>query len=119
MAIDFSLSEDDCNDDCLVVAVRGDLDLFTAPDLKQSLTEAIEGGTTRIVVDLDEATSIDSTTLGVLIAAVKRLRIRGGDLAVVCTDPRIAKTFEITGLDEVFGVRGTREEALAEISGGG
>jgi anti-sigma B factor antagonist len=117
MAIDFSLSEDACDGDCLVVAVRGDLDLFTAPDLKKRLTEAIEGGTTRIVVDLDEATSIDSTTLGVLIAAVKRLRLRDGDLAVVCSEPRIVRTFEITGLDEVFGVLATREQALAEISG--
>src|SRR5919199_180748 len=66
MAIDFSLSDDALDGDCLVVAVRGDLDLFTAPDLKQRLTEAIDAGTTRLVVDLDEATSIDSTTLGVL-----------------------------------------------------
>ena len=118
MATEFSLSDDAVDDDCLVVAVRGDLDLFTAPELKQRLTEAIEGGTTRVVVDLDEATSIDSTTLGVLIAAVKRLRLRDGGLAVVCNDPTIARTFEITGLDEVFGVLDTREEALARLSDG-
>ena len=117
MATDFSLSDDEPDGDCLVVAVQGDLDLFTAPDLKQRLTEAIEGGTTRVVVDLEEATSIDSTTLGVLIAAVKRLRLRDGDLAVVCSDPGIARTFEITGLDEVFGVLDTREGALAQVSG--
>ena len=117
METDFSLSDDDVDGDCLVVAVRGDLDLFTAPELKRRLTDAIEGGTTRVVVDLDEATSIDSTTLGVLIGAVKRLRLRDGDLAVVCTDATIARTFEITGLDEVFGVLDTREEALAQVSG--
>jgi anti-sigma B factor antagonist len=119
MAIDFSLSDDALDGDCLVVAVRGDLDLFTAPDLKQRLTEAIDAGTTRVVVDLDEATSIDSTTLGVLISAVKRLRLREGDLAVVCSDPAIVRTFEITGLDEVFGVLDTRDEALARLSDGG
>jgi anti-sigma B factor antagonist len=117
VASEFSLSDDELDDDCLIVSVQGDLDLFTAPELKQRLTDAIERGTTRVVVDLDEATSIDSTTLGVLIAAVKRLRLRHGDLAVVCSDPGIARTFEITGLDEVFGVLDTREQALAQVSG--
>ena len=58
---------------------------------------------------------LDSTALGVLIGAVKRLRSRGGALAIVNTEPSIAKTFEITGLDQIFTILPSREEALAAL----
>src|SRR3712207_5698096 len=96
-----------------VIAARGEIDLFTAPDLKQVLTDAIEGGEHRVVIDLTEVSFLDSTALGVLIGAVKRLRSRGGALAIVNTDASIAKTFEITGLDQIFTIRETRDAALA------
>jgi anti-sigma B factor antagonist len=115
VATDFSLSEEHLDDRRLVVSVRGELDLFTAPDLKQRLASAIENGARQVIVDLEGATSIDSTTLGVLIAAVKRLRESEGDLRVVCSDPRIARTFEITGLTGVFEVLATRDAALRRI----
>ena len=70
----------------------------------------------RIVVDLTDTTFVDSTALGVLIGAVKRLRSRRGALAIVNTDDSIAKTFEITGLDQVFTIAATRDEALAAIA---
>src|ERR687888_508611 len=78
-----------------------------------ALGEAIEGGKTRIVVDLEETTFLDSTALGVLIGTVKRLRSRDGRMTIVNVDPNIAKTFEITGLDQIFTIRATREEAVA------
>ena len=97
------------------MAVRGEIDLFTAPELKATLTDAIEGGKSRIVVDLTETTFLDSTALGVLIGAVKRLRSRDGRLTIVNVDQNIAKTFEITGLDQIFTIRGTRDEAIAAL----
>ncbi len=100
-----------------IVAVRGEIDLFTAPELKQVLAESIEGGRTRIVVDLSETTFLDSTALGVLIGAVKRLRSRDGALAIVNVDENIAKTFEITGLDQIFTILATREEAVGAVAG--
>jgi anti-sigma B factor antagonist len=115
MPPEFALTEDALDDDRHVVAVRGEIDLFTAPELKQKLTDAIEGGKSRIVVDLSETTFLDSTALGVLIGAVKRLRSRDGALVIVNVDQNIAKTFEITGLDQIFTIVGTRDEAVSAL----
>jgi anti-sigma B factor antagonist len=115
MAPEFGLTTEDAGEGRLVVAVRGEIDLFTAPELKGALGEAIEGGTTRIVVDLAETSFLDSTALGVLIGTVKRLRSRDGRLTIVNTDPNIAKTFEITGLDQIFTIRSSREDAVAAL----
>ena len=68
------------------------------------------------MVDLSQATFIDSTTLGVLVGGVKRLRPSGGSLALVCTDDNITKIFEITGLDRVFPIHSSRDEALAAVA---
>ena len=70
-------------------------------------------------MDLSKATFIDSTTLGVLVGGVKRLRPAGGSLALVCTDDNITKIFEITGLDRVFTIYPTRAEALEQIGASG
>ncbi len=117
MPPEFALTEDVLDEDRHVVAIRGEIDLFTAPELKQKLTDAIEGGRTRIVVDLSETTFLDSTALGVLIGAVKRLRSRDGALVIVNTDPNIAKTFEITGLDQIFTIVADRGDAVAALDG--
>ena len=66
-------------------------------------------------MDLTETSFLDSTALGVLIGAVKRLRSRDGVLTIVNTDPNIAKTFEITGLDQIFTIRPTRDEAIEAL----
>ena len=115
MPAEFALSEEALGESRHVVAVRGEIDLFTAPELKKTLQEAIEGGATRVVVDLTETTFLDSTALGVLIGAVKRLRSRDGSLVIVNTDTNIAKTFEITGLDQIFRILGDRESAVAAL----
>jgi anti-sigma B factor antagonist len=112
MPPEFTLNQEALDDQRHVVAVGGEIDLFTAPELKAAIGEALESGHTRIVVDLSATTFLDSTALGVLIGAVKRLRSRDGVLTIVNTDPNIAKTFEITGLDQIFTIRPTREEAV-------
>ncbi len=101
-----------------VVELSGEVDLYTAPEFKERLLKLIEEGKSRIVVDLSKATFIDSTTLGVLVGGVKRLRPTGGSLALVCTDPNIIKIFEITGLDRVFPIHASRDEALSETAAG-
>src|SRR4051794_18559612 len=115
MAPDFALTQEQVDEQRQVVAVRGEIDLFTAPELKAALTDAIEDGRTRVVVDLSDTTFLDSTALGVLIGAVKRLRSRDGRMTIVNVDPNIAKTFEITGLDQIFTIRGTRDEAITAL----
>ncbi len=114
--MNFQISDEEIDDQTHVIALGGEIDLYTAPEFKERMVELIEGGTKRIVVDLSEATFIDSTTLGVLVGGVKRLRPSGGGLALVCTDQNISKIFEITGLDRVFSIQDSRENALASFS---
>jgi anti-sigma B factor antagonist len=112
MAIEFEISDRRIADDTHVVAVTGEIDLFSAPEFKQHISAAIDGGVTRVVVDLTETTFIDSSSLGVLIGAHRRLKLRGGGLTVVCRQEAIVKTFRITGLDGVFTLVPTLEDAL-------
>ena len=115
MSPEFAITEHPSEGDRHILAVRGEIDLFTAPELKQVLADSIENGRVRIVIDLTDTTFLDSTALGVLIGAVKRLRSRDGALAIVNVDENIAKTFEITGLDQIFTIRATRDDAIAAL----
>jgi anti-sigma B factor antagonist len=115
MQPEFALSQEPLPDGGLVISVRGEIDLFTSPELKTALTDAIESEIGRIVVDLTETTFLDSTALGVLIGALKRLRARGGRLSIVNVDASIAKTFEITSLDQILVICATRDEAISAL----
>ena len=116
--MNFDVKTEQISDDTTVIALSGEVDLYTAPEFKQQLLETIGQGTKEVVVDLSDTTFIDSTTLGVLVGGVKRLRPNGGRLSLVCTDRNIAKIFEITGLDKVFPIHGSRDEALQSLSSG-
>jgi anti-sigma B factor antagonist len=112
MAIEFEIDDRRVNDDTHVVSVRGEIDLFTAPEFKQHVSAPIDAGVAHVVVDLSRTTFIDSSSLGVLIGAHRRLKLRGGSLAIVCHNEAIVKTFRITGLDGVFTLVGSLEDAL-------
>ena len=90
--------------DVPVIAVSGEIDVATAPQLRECLQGVIGRGQTTIVLDLLAVTFLDSTALGVMVAALKRCREAGGDLHIVVADPRIVKIFEITGLTGVFTI---------------
>ena len=113
--MNFDISTEQLNGGAYVISLSGEVDLYTAPDFKQQLLEVIGQGGKNVVVDFSDTTFIDSTTLGVLVGGVKRLRPSGGSLALVCTDENITKIFEITGLDRVFTIHATRDEALATL----
>ena len=113
--MNFHIDDESIDAETHVIELGGEVDLYTAPEFKERLVQVIEDGKKQLVVDLSTATFIDSTTLGVLVGGVKRLRPAGGALALVCTDPNIVKIFEITGLDRVFAIHETRDEALAGI----
>jgi anti-sigma B factor antagonist len=87
-----------------VIAVSGEIDVATAPQLRECLHRVIAQGESTIVLDLLGVTFLDSTALGVLVGALKRCRELGGDLHLVVADPRIMKIFEITGLTNVFTI---------------
>ena len=98
-----------------VVTVAGDADLYAAANVERELVRLVDEGRQSIVVDLTEATFIDSTMLRVLLNVSKRLRPGGGELIVVCSEQNIRKIFEITLLDRVFSIFETREQALQHL----
>jgi anti-sigma B factor antagonist len=111
-----TLSDEALSGDTQILRAHGELDLYAAPELKRRIAEAIEDGKTRIVVDLTDAAFMDSTALGVLIGALKRLRLRDGVLAVASDQPSILRILEVTGMDQVLAVQPTAELALAAVS---
>ncbi|HZU73318.1 MAG TPA: STAS domain-containing protein [Acidimicrobiales bacterium] len=94
-----------------VLAVRGEVDVYTAPRLRERLVELVSQGHQKVVVDLEGVDFLDSTGLGVLVGGLKRLRSHDGDLTLVCTQRRILKVFEITGLTKVFSIHDSVEAA--------
>jgi anti-sigma B factor antagonist len=102
--VEFRLATADLGNGVSTVSVAGEVDQATPPELKEALTEVVNSGAKGVLVDLSNATFIDSTTLGVLMSAVKRLRPAGGELAIACNDANIRKIFEITLLDRVFEI---------------
>ena len=113
--MNFDIKTEDLGDNSFVIALAGEVDLYTAPEFKQQLLDVIAQGAKNVVVDFSDTTFIDSTTLGVLVGGVKRLRTNDGQLSLVCSDRNITKIFEITGLDRVFTIYGSRDEAVSAM----
>src|SRR6478609_9042888 len=87
-----------------VLAVSGELDMATAPAVRERLHALLADGHERLIVDLDNVGFLDSTALGVLVGVLKRVRTQDGDLRLVCNAPRVRKVFEITRLDQAFTI---------------
>src|SRR5213594_2844605 len=113
--MNFDIKTEQVSDEAYVISLAGEVDLYTAPEFKQQLLEVIGQGGKNVIVDFTSTTFIDSTTLGVLVGGVKRLRTNDGQLSLVCSDRNITKIFEITGLDRVFAIHASREEAVSTI----
>ena len=113
--MNFDIKTEQLSSEAYVISLGGEVDLYTAPEFKQQLLEVIEQGGKDVVVDLSNTTFIDSTTLGVLVGGVKRLRTNDGRLSLVCSDRNITKIFEITGLDKVFEIYATRDNAISSL----
>lgn len=96
-----------------VVQVVGEIDVYTAPQLRERLDREIEAGRYDLVVDLSDVTFMDSTGLGVLVGRLKQIRLGDGSMRLVCTSDRVLKVFVITGLDKVFTIYPTVAEAVA------
>jgi anti-sigma B factor antagonist len=98
-------------DAATLVVLRGDLDLATAPELRECLVEVIDESA-RIVVDLEAVDFLDSAGLGILVGGLKRARSRGGELELVSSSREVLKPLELTGLDRVFTIHPGRDSAL-------
>jgi anti-sigma B factor antagonist len=97
-----------------VVAVGGEIDVYTAPKLRDKITELVAAGVYDIVVDMGAVEFLDSTGLGVLVGGLKKVRAHDGSLQLVCSQERLLKIFRITGLAKVFAIHGSQADALAE-----
>ena len=101
-----------------VIDVQGEIDMYTAPRLRQLLIDLVSTGRYQLIVNLGKVGFLDSTGLGVLVGGLKRVRAHDGSLDLVCTQERILKTFRVTGLTEVFGIYETVDQAIAATKGG-
>jgi anti-sigma B factor antagonist len=99
--------------DKTVVSVAGEIDVYTAPKLREQIVQLVEDGRYHLVVDMEQVEFLDSTGLGVLVGGLKRVRAHDGSLHLVCTQERILKIFRITGLTKVFPIHATVADAVA------
>src|ERR1700710_3335004 len=108
--VDLSLSTYD-EGDHKVVKVGGEIDVYTAPKLREQLIDLVSSGAYHLVVDMEGGDFLDSTGLGVLVGGLKRVRAHDGSLRLVGSPERILKIFRITGLTKVFPIHTSVEKA--------
>ncbi|SUZ83844.1 uncharacterized protein METZ01_LOCUS36698 [marine metagenome] len=101
-------------DGCVVLVLIGELDLAGAPRLRQAVVAEAAAGERHVVLDLTAVDFIDSTGLGVVVGALRRLRTHDGELSVVCPEPRLRRVFEMCDLDRVFTLYGSVDDVAPE-----
>ncbi len=96
-----------------VVDVEGEIDIYTAPQLRELLIDLAAKNSYQLIINMDKVGFLDSTGLGVLVGGLNRVRAHDGSLDLVCTQERILKIFKITGLTKVFSIYETVDQAIA------
>ena len=96
-----------------IVSVGGEIDVYTAPKLRDKITELVGEGHHDLVIDMEGVDFLDSTGLGVLVGGLKKVRAHDGSLELICTQDRLLKIFRITGLAKVFVIHDSADGALA------
>jgi anti-sigma B factor antagonist len=112
----FQVSDDLLDGDVRVLRVAGEVDFDVAPQFKRRISSLIEAGDRQLVIDLSAVDFIDSTAIGVLVGAIKRLRAVGGSLAVVCDNDDVHAIFEAVGLENVIPLHGSHQDAFAALA---
>jgi anti-sigma B factor antagonist len=115
MAMDIKVNVKAADDKAFVIEVQGEIDVYTSPRVKESINDLIEKGNYNLVINLEGVRYIDSTGLGVLIGALKKVREHNGRIILICNNPQIKKIFNITGLVKIFEIFKTEEEALKNL----
>src|ERR1700733_3376378 len=113
IGMDLTLNVYSDSPDSTVVAVGGEIDVYSAPKLREKLISLVESGSYHLVIDMEAVEFPDSTGLGVLVGGLKRVRAHDGWIDLVCTQGRILRIFRITGLSRVFNIYDSVDEALA------
>ena len=102
----------DRGENLAIVEVEGEIDLNTSDIFRNELYKVIDEGYKKLIISLDKVKYIDSTGLGILIGALKKMRMNGGKLTVVCSLPQIKKVFTITGLVDILGLHESLQQAI-------
>jgi anti-sigma B factor antagonist len=97
-----------------IIEVGGEIDVYTAPKLRDKITELVGNGNYHLVVDMERVDFLDSTGLGVLVGGLKKVRAHDGSMQLICNQERLLKIFRITGLAKVFRIHASQAEALSE-----
>jgi anti-sigma B factor antagonist len=98
--------------DRTVVTVGGEIDVYTAPKLRDKITELVNSGHHALVIDMEKVEFLDSTGLGVLVGGLKKVRAQEGSMELICSQDRLLKIFRITGLSKVFTIHESEAAAL-------
>ena len=109
--VDLTLATNEV-DGATIIAVGGEIDVYTAPKLRDKITELVADGVYDIIVDMEAVEFLDSTGLGVLVGGLKKVRAHDGSLQLICTQDRLLKIFRITGLAKVFTIHDSEATAL-------
>ena len=99
-----------------ILTLGGEIDVYTAPKLREAILRLVDEGATNIVVDMSSVDFLDSTGLGVLVEGLKRVKTRDGNLTIVVTQEKILKIFDITGLNKVFPIHDSIDQATTSTS---
>ncbi|KQY62702.1 MULTISPECIES: STAS domain-containing protein [unclassified Nocardioides] len=100
-------------DGATIVAVEGEIDVYTAPKLRDKITELVADGSYHLIIDMEGVEFLDSTGLGVLVGGLKKVRAHDGSLQLVCNQDRLLKIFRITGLAKVFAIHASADAATS------
>lgn len=102
-------------DDVAVIAFDGEVDVYTAPVLRDAISKVLAAGNHDMVVDMTGVSFLDSTGLGVLVGRLKAVRMLEGRMRVVITNPRVLRNFQITGLEKIFTIDSSVADAVAAL----
>ena len=98
-----------------VLAVSGEIDIYTAPLFKQAVVNLVSEGNKSVVIDLSGVTFMDSSGFGTLLGATRRLRPLGGGLYLAGPNNTIQRMLKLTRLDSIMQVYPSREDAVTAI----
>ena len=96
-----------------IVSVGGEIDVYTAPKLRDQISDLVGAGKTNLIIDLEAVDFLDSTGLGVLVGGLKKVRAEDGSMSLICSQDRLLKIFRITGLAKVFTIHPDEQAAVS------
>jgi anti-sigma B factor antagonist len=96
-----------------VLDVEGEVDVFTAPKLREAIIGALDDGKDRLIVNLEKVAFMDSTGLGVLVGGLKRVKEKNGELAIAGAQGTVLRVLNVTGLNAVFSMRDSVDAATS------